>query len=374
MAWFLTAASRKEQALNTFNVQMKFVTSLGSLMYANEVGVCVQACVGRVGEGGWVAAGKTFLIYPLVPDKVFVTLEQGGTSKMTPLTKFAPPHPLSWHSEFAKERFEFKNALLREGKKNPLHKSEKKEKGRGRLEVATDLREVVRTMGWIGSCWCNVPQQKQHTGKRLSLQNLSSTPLHFYVCINTENNYRNDLFFILPSSHVAGEHISETCTVHRAHCIIMYLYKEPYSSTFCSSLQGELNHTVSCWSAILEWGSLRGPCKCKAGNICVKSGQKGCFCMWGIRLQRQVLADKLGQYQCEETESGGLLSYTKNNAHVNRCAHDNAEQSHTNQRKTYKRRAVFLLIPCMHIMHTHLTLGEGTVRGRTINIWSPHRE
>lgn len=143
--------------------------------------------------------------------------------------------------EFTKERFEFKNALLGERKKKPLHKSEKKEreKGRRRLEVATDLIEVVRTMGWIGSCWCNVPQQKQHTGKRLSLQNLSSTPLHFYVCINTENIYRNDLFFILSSSHVAGEHISESCTVHRAHCIIMYLYKELYSSTFCSSLQGE---------------------------------------------------------------------------------------------------------------------------------------
>ncbi len=73
---------------------------------------------------------------------------------MTPLTKFAPPHPLSWHSEFTKERFEFKNALLREGKKKPLHKSRKKreEKGRRRLEVATDLSEVLRTMGWIGSC------------------------------------------------------------------------------------------------------------------------------------------------------------------------------------------------------------------------------
>lgn len=77
MAWFLTAASRKEQALNTFNVQMKFVTLLGGLMYANEVGVYV--CVYRlawdrlgveVEEGGGVgvAAGKTFLIYTLVPD------------------------------------------------------------------------------------------------------------------------------------------------------------------------------------------------------------------------------------------------------------------------------------------------------------------
>lgn len=52
MARFLTAASREEQALNTFNVQMKFVTSLGSLMHAIEVGVCVQACMGQVGGGG----------------------------------------------------------------------------------------------------------------------------------------------------------------------------------------------------------------------------------------------------------------------------------------------------------------------------------
>lgn len=172
------------------------------------------------------------------------------------------------------------------------------------------------------SCWCNVPEQKKkkHTGKRLSLQNLSSTPLHFYVCINSENN-RNYLFFILPSSHVAGEHISKTCTVHCAHCIIMYLYKEVYSSAFCSSLQGELNHTVSCWDAILEWGSLRGPCKCEASNICVKSGQKGCFCMWGLGLQRQVLADKLGQYQFEETESGDLLSHTKKHT-KKQCTYD----------------------------------------------------
>lgn len=66
MAWFLTAASRKEQALNTFNVQMKFVTSLGSLMYDNEVGVCVyRHAWDGLGGWGWVAAGKTFLIYPL---------------------------------------------------------------------------------------------------------------------------------------------------------------------------------------------------------------------------------------------------------------------------------------------------------------------
>lgn len=240
---------------------------------------------------------------------------------MTPLTKFAPPHPLSWHSESSpRSDLNSKTLCCEREKRNRFTKVKKKyEKGRRRLEVATDL-EVVRSMGWIGSCWCNVPQQKQHTGKRLSLQNLSSTPLHFYVCINTENNYRNDLFFILPSSHVAGEYISETCTVHRAHCIIMYLYKELYSSTLCSSLQGELNHTVSCWSAILEWGSLRGPCKCKASNICVNSGQKGCFCMWGIRLQRQVLADKLGQYQREETESG-VLSHTKTTMHTTTGVH-----------------------------------------------------
>lgn len=66
MAWFLTAASRKEQALNTFKVQMKFVISLGSLMYANEVGVCVYRLAWDW-FGGGVAAGKTFLIYPLVP-------------------------------------------------------------------------------------------------------------------------------------------------------------------------------------------------------------------------------------------------------------------------------------------------------------------
>ena len=49
MVWFLTAASRKEQALNTLNVQIKFVTLLASLMYANEFGVCVCVCTGLRG-------------------------------------------------------------------------------------------------------------------------------------------------------------------------------------------------------------------------------------------------------------------------------------------------------------------------------------
>lgn len=40
--------------------------------------------------------------------------------------------------------------------------------------------------------------------------------------------------------------MQESALLKLAHCIIMYLYKELYSSTFDSSLQGELNHTVSC--------------------------------------------------------------------------------------------------------------------------------
>lgn len=209
-------------------------------------------------------------------------------------------------------------------------------------------------MGWIGSCWCNVPQQKQHTGKWLSLQNLSSTPLHFYVCINTEN-YRNFYFLFFPSSHVAGEYISETCTVHPAHCIIMYLYKELYSSTFCSFLQGELNHTVSCWSAILEWGSLRGPCKCKASNICVKSGQKSCFCMGGIRLQRQVLADKLGRYQREETEWRFLIICEEQCTHELVCVRNNADvdMMYTNANSYMKPKKEHTVErKLLHTMHT----------------------
>lgn len=63
IACFLTASSRKgKHTLNTFNVQMKFVTSLGSLMHANEVSVvCARWIVGQV------ASAKTFLIYPPPP-------------------------------------------------------------------------------------------------------------------------------------------------------------------------------------------------------------------------------------------------------------------------------------------------------------------
>ena len=129
MAWFLTAASRKEQALNTFNVQMKFVTSLGSLMYANEVGVCVcvQACVRRV--GGVSSCWKD--IFDIPPcSKVTKTLsgtrgyiKNDATHKVCTSTSTE----LALR-EFTKERFEFKNTLLREGKKKPLHKRGKKKR------------------------------------------------------------------------------------------------------------------------------------------------------------------------------------------------------------------------------------------------------
>lgn len=36
MVWFLTAASRREKALNAFNAQLKSVSSSASLMYAND--------------------------------------------------------------------------------------------------------------------------------------------------------------------------------------------------------------------------------------------------------------------------------------------------------------------------------------------------
>ena len=149
MACFLTAASRKEQVLNTFNVQMKFVTSLGSLMYANGVGVCKLVRGGLGDGGGWVAAGKAFWIYPLIPKRQKPCQEQEGTSKMPPLAKFAPPHPLSWHpvssprSNFKSKRFAARG---------------KREKGRRRLELATDL---CRAVGQIGGCWCNMSQWKR---------------------------------------------------------------------------------------------------------------------------------------------------------------------------------------------------------------------
>lgn len=56
--------------------------------------------------------------------------------------------------EFTKERFEFKNAFAARGKKinRFTDVGKKKEKDRKRLEVATDLGKVLRTMRWIGSC------------------------------------------------------------------------------------------------------------------------------------------------------------------------------------------------------------------------------
>lgn len=160
--------------------------------------------------------------------------------------------------------------------------------------------------------------------------------------------------------------MQENASLKLAHCIIMYLYKELYSSTFCSSLQGELNHTVSCWSAILEWGSLRGPCKCKASNICVKSGQKGCFWLWEITLQRQVLADKLGQYQCEDRAWRFIIICKEQCTHQPVCTQQGrgTTQSHTNQWKTYRWRILFLLKPCT-LAHRHLTLRESRGGGRS---------
>lgn len=155
MAWFLTAASRKEQALNTFNVQMKFVTSLGSLMYANEVGVCVYRLAWD-GLWGWEMNSCWKDIFDIPPcSKVTKTLsgtrgyiKNDATHKVCTSTSTE----LALR-QFTKERFEFKNALLQEGKKKPLHKKKEKKKKKGRrLEGATDLSEVVRSIGWIGSC------------------------------------------------------------------------------------------------------------------------------------------------------------------------------------------------------------------------------
>lgn len=182
--WQLPAERNKPSTLSTFKWSLSHRWEAWCMLM--KLG-CVCTGLRRMGcgVGGWVAAGKTFLIYPLVPKWQKPCQEQGGTSKMTPLTKFAPPHPLSWHSDSSPRSDLNSKTLCCKREKRNLHKKKKKggKKGRRRLEVATDLSEVVRSMGWIGSCWCNVPQQKQHTGKRLSLQNLSSTPLHFYVCI-----------------------------------------------------------------------------------------------------------------------------------------------------------------------------------------------
>lgn len=65
---------------------------------------------------------------------------------MTPLTKFAPPTPSEAAAgEFTEERFEFKNCFAARGKKKKETPSQKR--GRKRLEMASDLSEVVRKYG-----------------------------------------------------------------------------------------------------------------------------------------------------------------------------------------------------------------------------------
>lgn len=137
MVWFLTAASRKEQALNTFNVQMKFVTSLGSLMYANEFGVCVYRLAWD-GLWGWGMSSCWKDIFD-IPSCSKVTKTLSGTRLYI---KNDATHKVctSTSSElalrqFTKERFKFKNALLQEGKKQ----LEKKREG-GQKEIRSGYR------------------------------------------------------------------------------------------------------------------------------------------------------------------------------------------------------------------------------------------
>ena len=139
------------------------------------------------------------------------------------------------------------------------------------------------------------------------------------------------IYFLFYQAPMLQENTSQKLVQFTVPTVSLCIYTKSCTLQHSAPLFKE-NWTTqwACWSAILEWGSLRGPCKCKASNICVKSGQKGCFCMWGIGLQRQVLADKLGQYQREETESGGLLSCAKNNELV--CAHNNADDEHQRKR------------------------------------------
>lgn len=70
---------------------------------------------------------------------------------MTPLAKFAPPHPLSWHSESSpRSDLNSKTLCCEMEKRRQLHKSKKK-KEKKRLQVAAHLSKVVRTVAWIGS-------------------------------------------------------------------------------------------------------------------------------------------------------------------------------------------------------------------------------
>lgn len=131
MAWFLTAASKrnKPSTLSTFKWSLSHRWEAWCMLM--KLGcVCTGLRGMGCGVGGWVAAGKTFLIYPLVPKWQKPCQEQGGTSKMTPLTKFAPPHPLSWHSDSSPRSDLNSKTLCSKREKRNLHKKNKKRKRR----------------------------------------------------------------------------------------------------------------------------------------------------------------------------------------------------------------------------------------------------
>lgn len=96
--WQLPAERNKPSTISTFKWSLSHRWEAWCMLM--KLGcVCIGLRGMGCGVGGWVAARKTFLIYPLVPEWQKPCQEQGGTSKMMPLTKFAPPHPLSWHSD-----------------------------------------------------------------------------------------------------------------------------------------------------------------------------------------------------------------------------------------------------------------------------------
>lgn len=161
MAWvFVTAASRKEQALNTFNLQMKFVTSLRCLIYANEVS--------EKGGGGGGRFWKDIFYTPhLVSKGKKCCQEQECTSKNATAHKVCTSTSTELtRSKFTKERFKIKKARLLGWVGNGrgvLDKNKRKRrKDRKRLELATDLWSCYSySTEQIGCCWCNVAQQKQ---------------------------------------------------------------------------------------------------------------------------------------------------------------------------------------------------------------------
>lgn len=112
-------------------------------MYANEVGVGVQKLVWD-GLWGWGMSSCWKDIFDIPPcSKVTKNLarNKGVHQKMTTVTKFAPPHLLSWHSESSPwSDLSSKMLCCERQERNCLKKRKGKKKGKTKGEIRSGCR------------------------------------------------------------------------------------------------------------------------------------------------------------------------------------------------------------------------------------------